>query len=131
MSVSVAILAQARCFCGTAPQERLALVCRRGLLFPLVMFFGAKQGPGAFQQLMDTTFGDLRDENNESFHSVFIDDCSVFTDAWDDESDDDKIRDAAAVAARCRRSCSEEVALVEPQPSADAARDIRSSSRAR
>ena len=60
-------------------QNYLALMTRRGILFPLVMYFGAKQGPGMFQKLMDTTFGELRDKNNDKFHSIFIDDVTVAT----------------------------------------------------
>ena len=60
-------------------QELLTLVSTRGLLRPKVLYFGAKQGPAIFQSLMDSTFGDLRDDLGEPFHACFIDDVLVST----------------------------------------------------
>ena len=62
-------------------QVLLALVCTRGLLRPKVLYFGAKQGPAIFQGLMDTTFGDLKDDLGENFSACFIDDFSNSTES--------------------------------------------------
>ena len=62
-----------------ASHELLTLTCRRGLLRPLVLYFGPKQGPSIFQGLMCTVFGGLRDEDGEEFCSAFIDDVNVST----------------------------------------------------
>ncbi len=59
----------------------LALVTRRGLLLPKVLFFGPKQGPGIFQGLADSVLGKVRDTDGSEFVSVFVDDCG--------ESDDE------------------------------------------
>ena len=67
----------------------LALVSRRGLLLPLVLNFGAKQGPSAFQNMMDRTFGRLRDDDGEEFHAIFIDDVNISTEGYSGDSDDD------------------------------------------
>ena len=61
---------------------------RRGLMFPLVLYFGAKQGPGIFQRVMDQTFGHIRDADGEIFHAIFIDDVTIATEAWDGDTDD-------------------------------------------
>jgi len=77
--------------CAVTPEtsDLLALVTRRGMLKPLVLFFGPKQGPGVFQSLMDTTFGGLRDDSGEEFHAIFMDDVTIMTGAWDGDTDED------------------------------------------
>ena len=62
-------------------QRIFTLTTKRGMLRPLVLFFGAKQGPSIFQKLMDWTFGDVRGDDGEEFHSVFMDDCTLSTEA--------------------------------------------------
>ena len=69
----------------------LALITRRGLLLPKVLYFGPKQGPGIFQSLADSVFGHLRDERGEEFVSVFVDDCNISTCGYNDEAMDDVI----------------------------------------
>ncbi len=71
-------------------QEVFTLVTKRGMLRPLVLFFGAKQGPAIFQMLMDGTFGHLRDGHDEPFHTCFMDDVTISTEAYA-EDDDDKV----------------------------------------
>eukprot|EP00959_Pyramimonas_sp_CCMP1952_P091420 1914010-Pyramimonas_sp.AAC.1 len=61
------------------------------MLRPLVLFFGAKQGPAIVQKLMDWTFGDVRGPSDEEFHSVFMDDCTLSAEAYDNDTDDDVV----------------------------------------
>ena len=58
------------------------------MLQPLVLYFGGKQGPSLFQMLMDQTFGGLKVPDNEEFHSIFIDDVTIPTQAFEDDTDD-------------------------------------------
>ena len=58
----------------------LALITRRGLLLPKVLYFGPKQGPGIFHGLVDETVGPLRDDKGEQFLTAFVGDCTVSTD---------------------------------------------------
>jgi hypothetical protein len=67
----------------------LALATRRGILFPQVLYLGPKQGPGLFQGLMDSTFGRLRGPDDETFHSIFMDDVCIATEGYEGDSDDD------------------------------------------
>ena len=60
-------------------QRAFTLLTRRGMLRPLVLFFGAKQRPSIFQRLMDETFNYTRGSQGEEFHSVFMDDCTLST----------------------------------------------------
>lgn len=75
---------------GCTPQtsEILALCTRRGLLLPKVVYFGPKQGPGIFQGLVDKTFGGLRDDKGKEFCSLFVDDCTISTCGYGNETDD-------------------------------------------
>ena len=68
--------------------ELLQLICRRGVLRPTVLFFGAKQGPGLFQGFMDTTFGSLTVENGEKLAAIFMDDVSISTEGYEGDDDD-------------------------------------------
>ena len=70
-------------------QAILALCTRRGLLVPKVLYFGPKQAPGVFQSLVGATFGGLRDEEGYEFASAFVDDCTVSTEGYDEETYDD------------------------------------------
>ena len=70
-------------------QKMLALCTRRGLLVPKVLYVGPKQGPGIFQGLVDSTFGHLRDEDNQEFVTAFVDDCTVSTEGYGNESFND------------------------------------------
>ena len=67
----------------------LALVTRRGLLLPKVLYFGPKQGPGIFQAFADSVFGNLRGPEKEEFLSIFVDDCNVSTQGYGNETDND------------------------------------------
>ena len=69
-------------------QQTFTLLARRGLLRPLVLFFGAKQGPSTFQSIMDSTFGHVKGDEGEDFHAIFIDDCNISTEAFDGDTDD-------------------------------------------
>ena len=40
---------------------------------------------------MDETFNDTRGSQGEEFHSVFMDDCTLSTEAFDSDSDDDVV----------------------------------------
>ena len=53
---------------------------RRGILCHLVMYFGAKQGPGMFQKFMDATVGEFRDKRSSKFHPIFVDGVTIATD---------------------------------------------------
>ncbi len=57
----------------------LALITRRGLLLPKVLYFGPKQGPGIFQNLVDSVFSHLRDDEGSEFLSAFVDDYNFST----------------------------------------------------
>ena len=78
-------------------QELLTLVTTRGLLRPKVLYFGAKQGPAIFQSLMDSTFGDLKDELGTPFSACFIDDVLISTEQY--EGDQDKTLNAQPEAS--------------------------------
>ena len=66
-----------------------ALITRRGVLRPKVLFFGAKQGPSIFQSMMDSTFGRVRGDDGEEYVAIFMDDVSLSTDASDTDGDFD------------------------------------------
>ena len=68
-------------------QEILTLTTTRGLLRPLVLCFGPKQGPSIFQSLMDQTFGKLEGPEGEDFCTVFIDDLHFGTEEQAGESE--------------------------------------------
>lgn len=74
-----------------ASQRVFTLITKRGMLRPLVLFFGAKQGPSIFQKLMDSTFGEVVDKKGEQFSSIFMDDVTISTNAYESDSDDDVI----------------------------------------
>ena len=40
---------------------------------------------------MDMTFGEVQDKGGEEFHSVFTDDCTLSTPAYDGDTDDDVV----------------------------------------
>jgi len=67
-------------------QKVLALITRRGLLLPKVLYFGPKQGPGIFQAMADSVLGKLRDEDGNEFVSVFVDDCTISTSGYGNET---------------------------------------------
>ena len=67
----------------------LALVITRGLLRPKVVCFGVIQGPAIFQSLMDSTFGRVVDPStNAKFHTCFMDDVTISTEAYQEDTDD-------------------------------------------
>ena len=67
----------------------LALVTRRGMLLPKVLYFGPKQGPGIFQSFVDSVFSRVVGDENEEFLSVFVDDCNISTPKLQNETDED------------------------------------------
>ena len=87
-----------QCSVSKKTSDLLALITRRGMLKPLVVYFGAKQGPGVFQSLMDQTFGNLLDDEGCEFPAIFIDDVTIMTISWDGDDDD-------AVVERHIRHC--------------------------
>ena len=54
-----------QCPIDEATSNLMSLVTKRGILRPLVLYFGCKQGPGIFQGLADIVFGNLRDKNDD------------------------------------------------------------------
>ena len=69
-------------------QKTFTLVCGRGMLRPLVLFFGAKQGPSIFQKLMDSTFGKVRGDDGEDFMAIFMDDVNISTKGYPYDTED-------------------------------------------
>eukprot|EP00969_Alexandrium_andersonii_P230270 10169803-Alexandrium_andersonii.AAC.1 len=68
--------------------EVFALVSRRGILRPKVLYFGPKQGPALFQGLMGSTFGALRGPDGEEISAIFMDDVFISTEAYPEDDDD-------------------------------------------
>ena len=67
----------------------LALVTRRGIMLPRVLYPGPKQGPGIFQSFVDTAFRGIRGDDGEEFLSIFVDDCNISTPKCEDEREDE------------------------------------------
>jgi hypothetical protein len=73
------------------------------MLFPQVLYFGPKQGPGLFQGLMDSTFGRVRGPDGESYHSIFMDDVCIATEGFEEYDDEQLARGKLGIVNFCSR----------------------------